>query len=80
MHKIVATNRDDWSNAMPTSYYLACLETYRYVWISTLSNTASATDVDADLVSSFCLEHRGKALIVVSETHQIVEEGHEWVS
>jgi hypothetical protein len=65
---------------MPTSYYLACLETYRYVWIGTLSNTASATDVDADLVSSFCLEHRGKALIVVSETHQIVEEGHEWVS
>jgi hypothetical protein len=65
---------------MHTSYYLACLETYRCVWIGTLCDTTSATGVDADLVSSFCLVHRGKALIVVSETHQIVEEGHEWAS
>ncbi len=63
---------------MPTSYYLACFETYRYVWIGTLGDTMSATGVDADLVSSFCLVHRGKALIVVSETHPIVEEGQEW--
>ena len=65
---------------MPISYYLACLETYRYVWIGILGDTAPATDVDADLVSSFCLEHRGKTLIVVSETHQIIEEGDEWTS
>ncbi|MCE0980808.1 hypothetical protein LU659_25795 [Pseudomonas monteilii] len=64
---------------MPTGYYLACLETYRYVWIGALGETMSATGVDAELVSSFCLLHRGKALIVVSETHQVIEEGNEWV-
>lgn len=63
---------------MPTGYYLTCLETHRYVWIGTLGDTTSAAGVDADLVASFCLVHRGKALIVVSETHQVVEEGHEW--
>ncbi|MCY1452948.1 hypothetical protein D9M71_699110 [compost metagenome] len=63
---------------MPTGYYLACLESHRYVWIGTLSDTVSAVGVDADLVSSFCLEHRGKALIVIGETHQVIEEGHEW--
>lgn len=80
MHKIVTANREDFSNTMPTSYYLACLETYRYVWIVTLGDTTSATGVDVGFVSSFCLVHRGKALIVVSETHQIVEEGHELAS
>ena len=65
---------------MPTSYYLACLETYRYVWIVTLGDTTSATGVDVGFVSNFCLVQRGKALIVVSETHQIVEEGHELAS
>ena len=63
---------------MPTGYYLACLETHRYVWIGTLGNTMSAAGVDADLVSSFCLAHRSKTLIVVSETHQVVGEGDEW--
>ncbi|MFW4929832.1 hypothetical protein [Pseudomonas alloputida] len=63
---------------MPTGYYLACLETHRYVWVGTLSDTASPVGVDAEFVSSFCLAHRGKALIVVSETHQIVGEGQEW--
>lgn len=65
-------------HAMPTGYYLACLETCRYVWIGSLGATTSADGVDVDLVSSFCLAHRNKALIVVSDTHQIVEEGHEW--
>lgn len=60
------------------AYYLACLETQRYVWIGALSDTTSTVGADADLVSSFCLVHRGKALIVVSETHQVVGEGHEW--
>lgn len=64
---------------MRTGYYLACLETHRYVWIGTLGETTSAAGVDAELVSSFCLLHRGKTLIVVSETLQVVEEGHEWV-
>lgn len=61
---------------MPTGYYLVCLETGRYVWIGTLGDTMSATGVDADLVSSFCLVHRGKVLTVVSDSHQILEEGH----
>ena len=63
---------------MPTGYYLACLETERYVWIGTFGDTKSAAGVDTDLVSSFCLVHRGKSLIVVSESHQVVGEGHEW--
>jgi len=63
---------------MPTGYYLACLETHRYVWIGKLGDTTSAACVDADLVSSFCLVHRGRSLIVVSESHQVVGEGHEW--
>lgn len=63
---------------MPTGYYLACLETERYVWIGTFGDTNSAAGVDTDLVSSFCLVHRGKSLIVVSESHQVVGEGHEW--
>lgn len=63
---------------MPTGYYLVCLETHRYIWIGALGDTPAAAGVDADLVSSFCLVHRGKALIVVSESHQVVEESHEW--
>ncbi len=63
---------------MPIGYYLACLETHRYVWIGKLGDTTSAAGVDADLVSSFCLVHRGRSLIVVSESHQVVGEGHEW--
>jgi hypothetical protein len=68
-----------WSNSMPTGYYLVCLETQRYVWIGTLGDNTSAVGVEADLVSSFCLEHRGKSLIVVSESHQVVGDGHEWM-
>lgn len=63
---------------MPTGYYLACLKTHRYVWIGTLGDMTSTVGVEAELVSSFCLAHRGKALIVVSETHQIVGEGQGW--
>ncbi len=61
---------------MFVGYYLTCLETQRYVWIGTLGDITSA--VYADLVSSFFLVHRGKTLIVVSESHQVVGEGHEW--
>lgn len=66
-----------WSEHV-TGYYLACLETNRYVWIGLLSETTSAAGVEADLVSSFCFMHRGKSLVVVSETHQIIGEGQEW--
>lgn len=59
---------------MPTGYYLACLQTYCYVWIGTLGDITSVIGVDADLISSFCLVHRGKALIVVSETHQVLRK------
>lgn len=62
---------------MPTGYYLACLKTHRYVWIGTLGDTTYVAVVDADLVSSFCLVHRGKSLIVISESHPVVGEGHE---
>lgn len=65
---------------MPTGYYLACFETYRYVWIGTLGDTMSAKGVDAELVSRFCLVHRNKALTVVSDSHQILEEGREWTN
>lgn len=64
---------------MPTGYYLACLESHRFVWVGTIGETTSAAGLDVNLISSFCLEHRGKALIVVSETHQVIEDGHEWV-
>ncbi|RMP21940.1 hypothetical protein [Pseudomonas coronafaciens] len=63
---------------MPTGYYLVCLETHRYIWIGAFGDTRCAAGVDTGLVSSFCLAHRGKALVVVSESHQVVEEGHEW--
>jgi hypothetical protein len=63
---------------MPTGYYLACFETYRYVWIGSLDDTSDPSTVNAQHVSAFCLEHRGKALIVVSEEHQVLEEGEEW--
>lgn len=65
---------------MPIGYYLACLETQRYIWIGALSDTTSTAGADAELVSSFCLLHRGKALVVVSETHQVLTEGQEWHS
>jgi hypothetical protein len=63
---------------MATGYYLACFETCCYVWIGALGNKTSTIGVDVDLVSRFCLEYRNKALIVVSEAHPVVEEGHEW--
>jgi hypothetical protein len=63
---------------MPIGYYLAGLETQRYIWIGTLGDTTSAAVADAELVSSFCLLHRGKALVVVSETHQVLVEDQEW--
>lgn len=63
---------------MPTSYYLVCPESNRFVWIGTLGETASANGVDLDLVSNFFLMHRGKMLTVVNEMHQIIEEGLEW--
>lgn len=67
-----------WCKTMPTSYYLACLETHRYVWVGTLDGKNVGADVDADLISNFCLMHRGKALVVVSETHQVIDEGLVW--
>lgn len=58
---------------MLTGYYLACLDTYRHVWIGTLGDTMFATTLDPDLVSSFRLVHRDKALIAVSKTHLMVK-------
>jgi hypothetical protein len=47
---------------MLIGYYLARLETQRYVWIGKLSEIMSTTGADVELTSSFCLVHRGKAL------------------
>jgi hypothetical protein len=63
---------------MSIGYYLACLETHRYVWVGKLGDTTPAAGVNADAVSSFCLVHRGKALVVVNDTHQVTQEGLEW--
>jgi len=60
------------------SYYLACFETGRFVWVGTSKGEPTEPPPDAELVSSFCLVHRGKALIVVSEEHDAIQLGEEW--
>lgn len=47
---------------MPTGYYLAGLERSATRWIGKLSEIMSTTGADVELISSFCLVHRGKAL------------------
>ncbi|AFM67859.1 hypothetical protein L4O78_004268 [Pseudomonas aeruginosa] len=64
---------------MGISYYLACLETRQYVWVGKLAPHGVVPAADADgSIAMFALENRNKPLIVVSESHPILEEGVEW--
>jgi hypothetical protein len=63
---------------MSLDYCQARLEIHRYVWVGKLGDATPVTGVNAEAVSCFCLVHRGKALVVVNDTHQITEEGCEW--
>ena len=64
---------------MGISYYLACLETRQYVWVGRLDPQGEVPVVDDEgSIAMFALENRNKPLIVVSESHPILEEGMEW--
>ena len=64
---------------MSVAYYLACLESRRYVWVGTLGPDRQALpEGQAGAISRFALAHRGKPLTVVSDTHPIVADGEEW--
>ena len=63
---------------MPTSYYLACLDTYHFVWIGRISAPDPAAGVELTPVTLFCLAHRNKPLTVVGEMHSVVSEDTEW--
>ncbi|MBP5060249.1 hypothetical protein [Pseudomonas chlororaphis] len=64
---------------MGISYYLACLDTRQYVWVGRLGPQGAVPVADADgSIAMFALENRNKPLIVVSESHPILEEGMEW--
>lgn len=62
---------------MGISYYLACLETQQYVWVGRFDPQGAVADVGGS-IAMFALENRNKPLIVVSESHPILEEGMEW--
>ena len=64
---------------MSVAYYLACLESGQYVWVGVLGpNRQAMPEGQADTISRFALAHRGKPLVVVSDTHPILEDGEEW--
>lgn len=64
---------------MRVAYYLTCLETGQYIWVGAIGpDGQTIPDVQAGAVSRFALAHRGKPLIVVNDTHPILEEGTEW--
>ncbi|RDK05264.1 hypothetical protein DN412_37965 [Cupriavidus lacunae] len=64
---------------MSVAYYLACFESGRYVWVGALGPDCQAMpEGQAGAISRFALAHRGKPLIVVSDTHPILDDGEEW--
>ncbi|CAD0263183.1 hypothetical protein ACIGKL_15190 [Pseudomonas sp. NPDC077186] len=64
---------------MGISYYLACLETRQYVWVGRLDPQGEVPVADVEgSIAMFALVNRNKPLIVVSESHPILEEGMEW--
>ena len=68
--------RDD---NMSVAYYLACFESRQYVWVGALGPDGQAMpEGQAGAISRFALAHRGKPLVVVSDTHPILEDGQEW--
>ena len=62
---------------MLTSYYLACFESNSFVWIGAMGDRGQRCP-PASPISLFCLVHRNRALMVVSEEHPILAEGTEW--
>lgn len=63
---------------MSVAYYLACLESGQYVWVGALgSNRQVMPEGQAHAISRFALAHRGKPLVVVSDTHPILDDGEE---
>lgn len=64
---------------MSVAYYLACLESGQYVWVGALGPSRQAMpEGQASTISRFALAHRGKPLVVVSDTHPILDDGEEW--
>lgn len=64
---------------MSVAYYLACLESGRYVWVGALGPDCEVMpEGQAGAISRFALAHRGKPLTVVSDTHPILDDGEEW--
>ncbi|SAK60795.1 hypothetical protein AWB79_02739 [Caballeronia hypogeia] len=64
---------------MSVAYYLACIESGKYVWVGALGPDCQAMpEGQAGAVSRFALAHRGKPLVVVSDTHPILDDGKEW--
>jgi len=64
---------------MSVAYYLACLESGQYVWVGALGPSHQAMpEGQAGAISRFALAHRGKPLVVVSDTHPILDDGEEW--
>jgi hypothetical protein len=64
---------------MSVAYYLACLESKQYVWVGALGPDGQAIPQgQAGVISRFALAHRGKPLIVVGDTHPILDDGEEW--
>lgn len=60
------------------AYYLACLESMQYVWVGALGPNRQAIPEAQIAISRFALAHRGKPLVVVSDTHPILDDGEEW--
>jgi hypothetical protein len=72
-------DRVDKGNDMSVSYYLACFETRKYVWVGNLAPQETTLSTNAEsAIATFALEHRNKPLTVVSDSHPILEEGIEW--
>ena len=64
---------------MSVAYYLACFESGQYVWVGALDPDGQAIpEGQSGVISRFALAHRGKPLIVVSDTHPILDDGNEW--
>lgn len=64
---------------MSVAYYLACLESGQYVWVGALGPDCQAMpEGQAGAISRFALAHRNKPLVVVSDTHAILNDGVEW--
>lgn len=65
---------------MGISYYLACLGTRQYVWVGRLDPHVEVPVTDTEgSIAMFAPENWNKPLVVVSESHPILEDGWEWL-